>query len=128
MKIKHIWLSAIRTLNTPEHAVDSNVFFTHLNELQRSEPITLGNINIFIGENGSGKSTVIDMIRALKHPEILSSLPRENPPRQILPGYSIGFENGDNWSYLFSGSTFDPDLNSIENVACTQLFVPFTAV
>lgn len=123
MKIRNIRLSAIRTLNTPEHAVKSDDLWDHLAELQHREPITLGEINIFIGENGSGKSTVIDMIRALKHPEILSSLPRENPPRQIMPGSSIEFDNGEIWSYFFSGTTFDSDLDGIENVSCTQLLL-----
>ncbi|UST56562.1 AAA family ATPase [Pseudomonas moraviensis] len=123
MKIKHIWLSAIRTLNTPSQTVNANDLMSHWQALQQSGAITLGDINVFIGENGSGKSTVIDMVRALKHPEILASLPRENPPRQILPGYSISFDNDDNWSYFFSGNTFDPDLDCIENVACSQLLL-----
>jgi ABC-type lipoprotein export system ATPase subunit len=123
MKIKNIWLSAIRTLNTPDKAVEADNFWDHLFGIWRNEPIALGAINIFIGENGSGKSTVIDVVRALKYPEVLASLPRENPPRQILPGASIEFDNGECWSYVFSGATFNDTLDGVENVACSQVLL-----
>ncbi|WP_065257375.1 ATP-dependent nuclease [Pseudomonas bananamidigenes] len=121
MKIKNIWLSAIRTLNTPDDAVSSGDFWDYMRVLWRNEPVSLGQINIFIGENGSGKSTVIDMVRALRYPEVLASLPRENPPRQILPSASVEFDNGERWSYIFSASTFDDTLDGIEDVACRQV-------
>lgn len=38
----------------------------------------LGNVNIFAGRNGSGKSTVLDMIDFLRDPGRICTLPREN--------------------------------------------------
>jgi AAA15 family ATPase/GTPase len=37
-----------------------------------------GVVNVFIGANGAGKSTVLELVDLLRHPERLVTLPREN--------------------------------------------------
>ncbi|TBY66243.1 ATP-binding protein [Rhizobium leguminosarum bv. viciae] len=51
-------------------------------------------INIIIGPNGGGKTTVLDLVRALDDPDLWPSLPRENPRGKYFSGFQI---EGDNW-------------------------------
>lgn len=50
-------------------------------------------INIVIGPNGGGKTTVLDLIRALRCAKLWPSLPRENAPGDAFSGFR--FEGGD---------------------------------
>ncbi|MGR9319798.1 ATP-dependent nuclease (plasmid) [Rhizobium leguminosarum] len=52
-----------------------------------------GRINIIIGPNGGGKTTVLDLIRALRCPKLWPSLPRDNAPGDVFSGFL--FEGGD---------------------------------
>ena len=77
-----------------------------------------------MGENGSGKSTIIDTIRSLSNPGVLASLSRENPPTQSWPSFSIELiENGaanntpSQWSYLFHS----PDDQEMNFIGCSQV-------
>jgi hypothetical protein len=74
-----------------------------------------------IGENGGGKSTVIDMVRAVGSPEVLASLPRENPPNGTPPAFEIEFEGGDRLVYRF-GPPLDDELDGAEYVGCYQFW------
>lgn len=122
MKIARIWFSGIRMLNTPaDHGSSDLTWRDHLTALHRLAPLEPGVVNILLGENGSGKSTIIDMLRSLRYPEILASLPRENPPKQSLPAYSVEFDSGQQVSYLFSPTPLDKNLDSISHVGCYQL-------
>ena len=121
MKISRIWFSGIRTLNTPtEHASADLTLEDHLTALHQLEPLKPGMVNILLGEYGSGKSTVIDMLRCLRYPEVLASLPRENPPKQGLPAFSIEFDSGKQFSYLFMPTPFDKNHDGIAYVGCYQ--------
>lgn len=51
-------------------------------------------INIFIGPNGGGKSTIIDLIRSINEPSLLPTLPRENMRRDTLSGFLLKFNDG----------------------------------
>ena len=51
-------------------------------------------INIFVGPNGGGKSTVLDMVRALKDPEVIKTVARENMRSTTAATSIIHFENG----------------------------------
>lgn len=78
MKITEIFFKSIRRLNVDY----SNKF----------EKINLNNVNIFIGENGSGKSTIIDMVRSLSDLSVIPSLAKENPLSGSPPSYIIHFD------------------------------------
>lgn len=121
MKITRIWFSGIRTLNTPTEHCSSELDATaHLTALHQLEPLRPGMVNILLGENGAGKSTVIDMLRGLRYPEVLSSLPRENPPKRSYPAYSIEFEKKFHLSYLFCPTSIENNLDTISHVDCIQ--------
>ncbi|KHT59966.1 hypothetical protein RJ44_06935 [Alteromonas macleodii] len=79
----------------------SNHFGYESNKPKLGGYINFEDINIFIGENGSGKSTIIDMIRSTVDPSIIPSLPREVMEGYIPPHFDIHFKRGDSYSYLF---------------------------
>lgn len=120
MKIDRIWFSGIRTLSTPsEPEYGPLEVDEYLERLQKTEPLKPGLVNILIGENGSGKSALVDMIRSLRHLECLGSLPRENPPVSCCPAYAVEFEDGSCWSYLFPTTTMNDDM-AISYIGCWQ--------
>ncbi|MDR9753569.1 ATP-binding protein [Pseudomonas sp. SZMC_28357] len=121
MKITRIWFSGIRALNTPEKKSSCSGWMDLPTALTQSKPIEPGEINILIGENGGGKSTVIDMIRAVAFPEVLASLPRENPPNGTPPAFEIEFEGGDRLVYRFC-APLDDELDGAEYVGCYQFW------
>lgn len=88
MKITKITINSIRRLN-----VNIN---NSLEELCFGEKI-----NILIGENGSGKSTIIDMIHSLKKMSVISSLPKENPLSRTSPHFKVEFSDGSKISILY---------------------------
>lgn len=50
-------------------------------------------INVFIGENGAGKSTVLELIDAIRKPNRLATLPRENKKNNELSAFDLRFNN-----------------------------------
>lgn len=52
-----------------------------------------GQINLLLGPNGGGKSTVLEMIDLLRDPARICTLPRENQPSNSHSVYSMEFSN-----------------------------------
>ncbi|URX63721.1 AAA family ATPase [Luteibacter anthropi] len=58
---------------------------------------SLSLVNVVIGPNGGGKSTVVDTVRCLLDPDLLSTIVRENLRIGTESGFRLGFDDG---SYL----------------------------
>ncbi|WP_194790898.1 ATP-dependent nuclease [Pseudomonas sp. UFMG81] len=109
MHIRFIGFKSIRQLNA---SVEDNWpdFTQAFEQLPRLELATL---NMLIGENGAGKSTVIDMIRALVTPEILPTLARDNPEYGCIPEFCIELEDRRAFLYRFVTSPLDGNFQRI---------------
>ena len=53
-----------------------------------------GDINVFIGANGAGKSTVLELVDLLRNPDRLATLPRENQTARSLSAFDIILSDG----------------------------------
>ncbi len=113
MHVRSLRFSSIRQLNVrpkqPEIGVGTQ---QHIDVMER---IDLTDINVFIGSNGAGKSTVIDMVRALASPQLLPSLYPENVFSGVFSGFSASFDNID-YSYKF-----EPVAPDYDSVMCQML-------
>lgn len=67
---------------------------TDLEKPSFGSPIVTKKINIFIGPNGGGKSTIVDLIRSINNPYLLTTLPRENMRNDTLSGFVLYFNEG----------------------------------
>ncbi len=69
LRIAKVYFTSIRGFN---HSLGSD-----LEEGERSygDYVALDDFNVFIGENGSGKSTILDSISAISYEKIMASLP-----------------------------------------------------
>jgi energy-coupling factor transporter ATP-binding protein EcfA2 len=71
-------------------------FGEHLRGTGLDRWLTLGSLTIVVGPNGGGKSTVIDLLRALGDPDCWPGLPRENYPGGDFSGFDV---EGSDWSF-----------------------------
>ena len=94
-KISVIEFSTIRTLNLNAHTDDY-------------KPLIFTDLNIFIGANGTGKSTIIDIIHSLKEQTKITSLPRENPLTNSLSSIKVWFANQDFFYIKFFHTSKEP--------------------
>ncbi|MRV75834.1 AAA family ATPase [Duganella sp. FT92W] len=53
-----------------------------------------GDVNVFIGANGAGKSTVLELVDLLRNPDRLVTLPRENQTAFELSAFDIILSDG----------------------------------
>lgn len=114
MEIKSVKYNLIRkSIFDVEHDDFNNGIDSYLSNF---EAINLSKVNICIGQNGSGKSTLIDIIRSLKQPEILRTLPRDNPKAHCTPGYSIELSSGTSIIAMFHTATFDSNIKGFDVV------------
>ncbi|MFZ3000642.1 MAG: hypothetical protein WA071_09930 [Undibacterium umbellatum] len=56
---------------------------TETQETSIPEIYELAQVNLFIGKNGAGKSTILDMVNCLREPGYLGTMLRENMTRQM---------------------------------------------
>jgi len=103
MRITEILFSSIRRLNVDY----SNDF----------RQIKLNTINVFIGENGSGKSTIIDMVRSLSNLSVIPSLAKENPLSGAPPFYLVKFDDSGSKFVSMAGPS-DVDLCLTKYLSC----------
>lgn len=85
--INRLRFYGIRKLNWKEK--DETGLTEHLQKVDLDQWIDLAPLTILIGPNGGGKSTMIDLLRALSNPEFWPTLPRENYPGQDFSGFEI---------------------------------------
>lgn len=88
MHIKSFGLLGLRTLYL------NNIMQTNSLNPRDVPQIEASKINIFVGPNGGGKSTVLDMVRALKDVEIIKTVARENMRSTTVATSIIHFDNG----------------------------------
>ncbi|HGT3366764.1 TPA: ATP-dependent endonuclease [Pseudomonas aeruginosa] len=73
-----------------------------MNNLMVGDALSLGSIehhgaskiNIFVGPNGGGKSTVLDVVRSLANADLLKTIARENIKSSTASAFAIRFDNG----------------------------------
>lgn len=107
MKISNIGWKYLRKLSNFKEWINKQPTFHN--------PLNFGDINLFIGENGSGKSTIIDAIHAMTNAEKLKSLPRENIVNSVQPEFSILFEDKSSVMYEYT------------SISCIQTRLPINA-
>lgn len=111
--ISHFGFSSLRRLNhvssDPIRTADDYVNW--LNSLERYEA---AQINLFIGVNGSGKSTVIDLIASLDDVAKLATLQRENLRIDSTAGFEVHLQNSCLVTAHFSQGSSQADREAID--------------
>jgi hypothetical protein len=78
--ISSISFAGLRRLNPFD--IESDNLATALDHWQRNRTVyKMGQVNVFVGRNGGGKSTVLDLVDQLRNPDRICNLPRENRTR-----------------------------------------------
>ncbi|WP_323151547.1 ATP-dependent nuclease [Pseudomonas glycinae] len=121
MKLQSISYRGIRALNASVIPYKAEIPEGTLNFVVPFARFRTGDVNVFIGENGSGKSSIIDMIRASAVPGILATLVRENPIGYCPPAYCLTFNNGHRAIYKFRFAPFDRSL-PVDFAGCETYF------
>jgi len=78
-----------------------------------------GSVNVFIGANGAGKSTVLELIDLLRNPDRLATLPRENQTASSLSAFDIILSDGSQLICMARPYGIDgqPDADNIDRTA-----------
>ena len=101
MHIKSFGFSGLRKLNlNGDHNITSNF------ELAK-KLFSSSKINIIVGPNGGGKSTVVDLIRAASDASILPTLARENLRNDTSSGFSIRFHTSEEIQASFNATDIE---------------------
>jgi predicted ATPase len=95
----------LRKLNW-EARPQNSPYLQHLNEAGFEGWLDVGPLTILVGPNGGGKSTVIDLLRALRDAKVWPGLPRENYPGADFSGFDA---EGSGWKLSARFSKYTPD-------------------
>lgn len=77
--ITEICLKNIRRLNGDDGCLHKTRDHQEAKSIEHEETwLKLNKFNLFIGQNGCGKSTVLDMVNCIRDPRMLGTMPREN--------------------------------------------------
>ena len=91
----------------------------------------LGDVNVFIGSNGAGKSTVLELVEIMGNPRRLATIARENQNRHRATMLQMKFQNNSLIStkirpykneHLASASNIGPSTDLV-NIQALELFV-----
>ncbi|AMG36859.1 ATP-dependent nuclease [Achromobacter xylosoxidans] len=90
--VAYFGFSSLRRLNTISGGpIRTQKDFLHwLGSLEKFEA---AQINLFIGVNGAGKSTVLDLIACLADPTRLATMQRENTKSDTQAGFDVALRN-----------------------------------
>jgi AAA15 family ATPase/GTPase len=123
MKIKKIGYNGIRGLKFTPIQITSDLFFDDIKSGMQEIEVT--DVNILVGLNGAGKSSIIDIIHSLKKTIMLGTLPRDNPLKDVSPAFNIEFVDGREILALFSSSLYeDIETKKSSMVSCQIFFKP----
>ncbi|OIR03570.1 hypothetical protein GALL_144290 [mine drainage metagenome] len=87
MHIKSFALRSLRKLNLNHDLARSDFKILDIDGLQAAT------VNIVVGPNGGGKSTVVDLVRAMGNANLLPTLARENINAGTSCGFLVRFDN-----------------------------------
>lgn len=88
MHIKSFGVLGLRTIHLNEIMKTTSLSASSVKQLAASK------VNIFVGPNGGGKSTILDMVRALKDINIITTIARENMRSTTASTSIVHFEDG----------------------------------
>lgn len=90
MHIKSFGFRGLRKLNLNHDYNNPNFDIRTIKQFEASK------INILVGPNGGGKSTVVDLVRAMGDANALRTIARENMINVTSSGFVVYFDNGNN--------------------------------
>jgi len=104
LPVRRFRLHGLRKLNWVERSrID---YATHMEAHGFDQWIEPGPLAIVVGPNGGGKSTIIDLFRALENASVWPSLARENYPGDDFSGFDV---EGDEYVLAGRFSKYTPD-------------------
>lgn len=126
--IKKISFCGIRRINDFTENTHRDPFEAWKGDPER-QWLNFGKINVFLGANGGGKSTILELIDAIREPNRLASLSRENSNNNQLSAYEIHFDNnmsfhGRSWPTDLPGQPYEKNAQpNLFSTQCIQLWL-----